>query len=220
MELEGEGISSRAIIRRGKIIVQNKPTAIGHELTFFDGEGQSIPKLTLWRDGKKVQVEQKYFIPYGPQNSEQIIAVCNGYAEQLFVNINSEQFNFTCDYLYHSESFIVGNKARIVLHPTLKLNEKTTSLSRLQKVSITVAAINNQNISSTQVIDNVVFRDNEDYVVEYPVKAYLKALKVSIDGEIELINKEITKITHNTAIVIDLEESNENFIDLYLESNY
>jgi hypothetical protein len=54
VELEGEGISSRAIIRRGKIIVQNKSTAVGHELTFFDGEGQPIPELILWRDGKKV----------------------------------------------------------------------------------------------------------------------------------------------------------------------
>jgi hypothetical protein len=165
-------------------------------------------------------VKHSYFIPYGPQNSEQIIAVSNSYAEQLFINIQSEQFRFACDYLYHSESFIVGNKARIVLHPALKLNEETTSLSRLQKVSITVAAVNNQNISSTQVSENVVFRDNEDYVVEYPVKAYLKALRVSIDGEIELINKQITKITHNTTIAIDLEEGNENFIDLYLERNY
>lgn len=54
--MEGEGISSRALIRRGKIILQNKPTPIGHELTFFDGEGQPIPHLTIWRDGKKIQV--------------------------------------------------------------------------------------------------------------------------------------------------------------------
>lgn len=182
-------MSSRALIRRGKIILQNKPTPIGHELTFFDGEGQAIPKLFIWRDGKKIQVQDKYCIPYGHQNSEQIIAVSNGYAEQLYVNINREQFIFTCDYLYHSESFIVGNKARIILHPTLKLNEKTTSLSRLQKVSITISAVNNQNISSTQVIETVFFRDNEDYVIQYPVKAYLKAVRVVIDGEVELINK-------------------------------
>lgn len=124
------------------------------------------------------------------------------------MNISSEQFRFTCDYLYHSESFVVGNKARIVLHPALKLNEESTSLTRLQRVSITISAVNNQGISSTQVIENVSFRDNEDYVVEYPVKAYLKSVRVAIDGEIELINKEITKVTHSTNIGIDLEEGN------------
>ena len=36
VELEGERVTSRAVIRKGTIITQNKKTEIGHELTFFD----------------------------------------------------------------------------------------------------------------------------------------------------------------------------------------
>jgi hypothetical protein len=176
--------------------LQNKPTSVGHELSFFDGDGQRIHELAIWRNNERIEVKDTYFIPYGPQGSEEIIAVYNNYAECISVNVNSEQFIFTCDYLYHSESFIVGNKARIILHPTLKLNDKLTTLARLQKVSITISSTNNQDILSTQVIDNVVFKDNEDYVVEFPVKAYIKALRLAIKGEVELINKEITKVNH------------------------
>jgi hypothetical protein len=39
VDLEGEGLSSRAIIRKGTIIVKNKVISAGHELTFYDENG-------------------------------------------------------------------------------------------------------------------------------------------------------------------------------------
>lgn len=85
MELEGDGITSRAIIRKGHIFLKNKPVLTGHELTFYDEEGKQIDKLVIWRDNKKIDVKEKYFIPYGPQSSEYIIAVHNNHAERLQV---------------------------------------------------------------------------------------------------------------------------------------
>lgn len=42
VEIEGEGVTSRAIIRKGTIILKNKVTPTGHQLTFFDQNGQQI----------------------------------------------------------------------------------------------------------------------------------------------------------------------------------
>jgi hypothetical protein len=50
----------------------------------------------------------------------------------------------------------------------------------------------------------VIFKDNEDFVVEYPVKAYIKALKLDVRGEIEMINKEKAPISHSAVVAIDL----------------
>lgn len=56
-------------------------------------------------------------------------------------------------------------------------------------MTIKVATINNQNISSTLVLENVRFKDNEDYVVELPIKSYIKTYGIIVEGEIELMNK-------------------------------
>jgi hypothetical protein len=136
------------------------------------------------------------------------------------VLIQSEGYSFECEYLYHTETFIVGNKAKVIIHPVLKLNGDHASPSRIRNLSINVSSINNQNISSSQLYENVTFKHNEDYVLEYPIKAYIKNFKIEVNGEIELINKQILKLNHNKNISIDLEETNNNFIDLYFERSF
>lgn len=69
VELEGEGVTSRAIIRKGTIILKNKLTPVGHQLTFYDELGQQIDKLQLWRDNKRIEVDKSFNIPFGTQGS-------------------------------------------------------------------------------------------------------------------------------------------------------
>ena len=83
-------------------MVKNTPTAIGHKLTFYDEEGILIPQLGLWRDGKKITVDGSYTIPFGSQGREEIIPVLNKYAQLDYVDIISENYSLSVDYLFHS----------------------------------------------------------------------------------------------------------------------
>ena len=38
------------------------------------------------------------------------------------MSINQEVYNFSADYLYHHESFIVGHKAKVVIRTELTLH--------------------------------------------------------------------------------------------------
>ena len=49
----GDGISSRAVIRKGALVCLWKTTLAGKELQFFDDEGKRINELDLWIRGKK-----------------------------------------------------------------------------------------------------------------------------------------------------------------------
>ncbi len=75
------------------------------------------------------------------------------------------QYNLHIDFLYHSESFLVGKKARIILHPRLKMEEEPISLKLLQNSEITVTLINNQKIKSELNFKNIELADNGDYVL-------------------------------------------------------
>lgn len=57
IEVEGDGILSRAIVRKGKIVVENAVTSTGHELTFYDEEGSQLSELFIWRNSKKIEVK-------------------------------------------------------------------------------------------------------------------------------------------------------------------
>ena len=66
-----------------------------------------------------------------------------GYAVKERVQVEPYQYCFDIDYVYHSESFIKGSKAKIVLHPSLTLHGKQVPLSHLKKTKITVNTVNN-----------------------------------------------------------------------------
>ena len=62
-----------------------------------------------------------------------------------FVN---ESYSLDLGYIYNAESFVVGQKAKIVLHGRLKLGNKQFSITKLKNTKIKVNLTNSQNIKS------------------------------------------------------------------------
>ena len=88
-------------------------------------------------------MNKSYTIPFGSQGVENIIVCYNGYAQKERVTISQENYSFSADYLYHSESFIVGHKAKVVIRTQLNLGGEQVSLERLGKTDIKVTMVNN-----------------------------------------------------------------------------
>lgn len=61
-------------------------------------------------------------IPYGKiQENVSIIIVNNDYAELGNLEIKEEFYEFKCAYMYNDETFLKGNKAKILLQPRVYL---------------------------------------------------------------------------------------------------
>lgn len=65
VDLQGEGISSRAIIKKGAIICLDSPSEAGMQIKFYDEDGQ---KLTQ-KDGLKLYVQDKEETQFYSPNS-------------------------------------------------------------------------------------------------------------------------------------------------------
>lgn len=73
-------------------------------------------------DNKKHKINDSFTIPYGQQaENRKIIAIKDSFAEQLFINVPKEEYKLKVGYIYGGESFLVGNKAKVILHPRLSL---------------------------------------------------------------------------------------------------
>jgi hypothetical protein len=79
--------------------------------------------LKIWRSGREEIIENgEYLVPFSKQNEQiTILAVKDSYADKFYVNLYPESYSFDVGLIYNHESFIVGKKAKVVLHPTLKL---------------------------------------------------------------------------------------------------
>ena len=122
VDLEGDNISSRAVIRKGCIYCFKKMTLAGVELKFYDENGKKIENLDLWVRGKKIKVKNSYILPYGEgRDYVNMIAVVGPYAELVNVEVPEENYSLDVFCIYNQETFIVGNKAKIIMHPRLSI---------------------------------------------------------------------------------------------------
>ena len=59
----------------------------------------------------------------------------------------------------------MGNKAKIVVQPQLRLVSGLISLERITKATVKVTTMSSLNVPSTVVIENVKFIDSQEYAV-------------------------------------------------------
>ena len=140
----------------------------------------------------------------------------------ISVSVPNESYSFNVGYIYGSESFIVGNKTKIMLHPRLTLGSNSNvkmNLELLEDVKITVDMLNNQDIKSSLEFDKVKFSNFKDYALEVPIQSYLKRININIEASIKKYSGDNVKLTSSKSIDIDLNEGSLDFIDLYLKKN-
>lgn len=76
----------------------------------------------------------------------------------------------------------MGNKAKIAIHPRLKLQDESIGLKILTKSKITVETTNCQDIKSYHSFDNIKWSSTSDYIVEFPVQSYIKSVLISVSA--------------------------------------
>ena len=91
-------------------------------MKFYDEGGKKFEEIDIWFNGQKIHIKKSYIIPFGESSqSYQLIAVAGSYAEIINVTVPQEKYSLDMKYFYNPESFIVGTKPKIILHPRLEL---------------------------------------------------------------------------------------------------
>ena len=110
----GNGISTRAIIRKGKLSVIEQQTIAG-QLFYIVDEEKNICKgerTGLWVQDKfyKADANGKILIPFSSNSRVQAILVHEEFAERAEIELKAESFDFKCAFIYNHESILMGNK--------------------------------------------------------------------------------------------------------------
>ena len=118
----GEGLSARAIIKKGKIHLIKKETLVGHVVTIHDENFKLIKqgKLGIWVKGNFYRGDKngEIIIPYGKTNETVSIVISvgsNAYLDKF--EIFSENFEFSFEVLYCNESIIPNKTVDFYLQP-------------------------------------------------------------------------------------------------------
>ena len=203
VEILGNGISSRIIIKKGRLNLITRNTSKGILCQIINEKNEIVKddKTYLWYNGLKFTCEPKeglIILPYkvliqGHSPNNKCILVHDSYADITEIKKNSENYKLKGIFNFSNESIIPGNMLKVTFRPFLYVNGREASLELLKKGEITVEMIKNENnekIPVTTVFENISFKDDyKEYEFEVLIPPMMTEMNFKFNYEIHNYDK-------------------------------
>ncbi|HRQ88375.1 MAG TPA: hypothetical protein PLA50_06235, partial [Bacteroidia bacterium] len=191
IELIGNGISSRALIRKGELQALTRTTVGGELVTVIDEANQPVPKAAAWFGGRRYDADEKGFIllPFSEAGTVPVVLTDGDFASLAKIALPRESYEFTAGFLLEQETLLPGTEATVAVRPALTLNGEPVSVSRLRKTKLTVSTLDLDGVKSISEVEEFELFDDRESTHTFRVPARLQSVSVEVSGEIESIVK-------------------------------
>ena len=195
VEILGNGISSRIIIKKGRLNLISRNTSEGILCQIINEKHEILKddKTYLWYNGIKFNCEPNeglILIPYKilSNSDNKYILVHDSYADITEIERKAENFKLNGYFNLLNESIIPGNMLKVNFKPLLFLNGREVSLELIKKGTITVEMTKSENdekIPITNVFENITFKDdNKEYEFEFLIPPMMLDMKFTFNCDI------------------------------------
>ncbi len=189
MELIGSGVSCRAVLRKGSLALVTRVTAGGHVAYIVDEERQvckSAGETMMHFEGDTFKADPRsgaIHIPFVPSSrSGPAVISHKGFAALTDFQQLELHYELDAVFVIHDEALIVGNRAKLLVRPSLQLNGMCADLRLLKKVGIAVQTYSD-GVPHTKNYDGLEVKDGE-LVIEMQVPPKLERLKFKLTAEV------------------------------------
>lgn len=193
----GNGQSSRALIRKGRLRHLVRTTPAGHAFTILDEHSNQVKNANVWLSGHSYAAGEDGIIhvPFSTSPGRQslvITAPCSAvdgatYSAFSTFNHEPESYEFTAGFYVDRESLLTRKTAKMLVRPGLSVNGTRVSLSLLEEVKLTITSTDLDGIStSADITDFELFEDRES-VHEFQVPQRLASLTFQLSAKIKQV---------------------------------
>ena len=204
IEIVGNGISSRAIIKKGTLNLITRSTSKG-KLCYIINEKNEImksPNTYIWYNGNKYKCETNsgmIVIPYSSFKTEEnkCIIFTDDYSDIANIQSDGEYYTLKGNFNLNSSSVLTGNMAKVTFKPVILVNDRQTSLSILKNNTIQVNLMKEEDgnmVPISNTINDIKFNENDEYEFEVKIPPLFKS--ISYKFECDVMNLSTHKLQH------------------------
>ena len=174
----------------------------------------------IWIKDRFYRADEKgrVLIPFSTEVQEQAILIHNDFAELTTIDLKQEGLEFKCSYIYHRESFIMGNQAKVLVQPKLFLNEQPVGLDLVQECGAEIVMNTEDDVPSIVTFENIKLSNHEEKQLDFTIPAKLASIDITLKAKILPVNQEEPKeYTSTHQITVSTPQRDFLFCDLYLK---
>lgn len=190
VELVGNGVSSRALVRKGRLRFSERVGAAGHVFTIFDEAARPLPGASLWLGGQcyTAGTNGELVVPYTTREdadaATRIVLSHGRLAALASFEHQTERYDLSLGYVLDRESLLAGETAPLLLRPALNANARPADLSLLEHPVLEIRTTDVEGIEAVQRVEEVVFKPNEDYVHRLRVPSRTTRVAFTLSGKV------------------------------------
>ncbi len=190
VEFIGNGISSRALIRKGRLRSRVRSSVAGHVVTVLDESNRKLPDARVWLGGHEYGPNDRgeIVVPYttGEDAREQpIVLVHDGFASLDTFRHSPEKYSLTTRMHVERESLLAGHRATVAIRPSLKVNSTEAPMELLEDVSLEIRTKDLDGTASTLVVPGLKLRTDGEATCEFTVPERLKGITFTLRAKVQ-----------------------------------
>lgn len=216
----GNGRSSRALIRKGKLKFLAKTVPAGQVFTVLDEKNQKVDDAKILLGGHEYVADKngEIAVPFTHQPSRQPIVISRGeFACLDYFQHEGEAFALSAGIFVDRESLLSRKKATVVVRPQLSLNGTPVSSKLLEQVKLQIVSTDHDGVaSSTEIPDFKLFEDRES-THEFSVPPRTQSLSFQLIGQVKVLSSNQTiSLAANESFALNEIDRTDKIEDLHL----
>ncbi|MFO0805957.1 MAG: hypothetical protein U0791_22865 [Gemmataceae bacterium] len=188
----GNGKSSRALIRKGRLKPLVATGTAGQNITVVDESNKPVPEATVWMAGVeyKCNKDGKAILPFTAQPGRRPVVLSRGEFSCFdTIEHQPENYRFQAGIHVDRESLLTQRPTQLIVRPALFLNGLPISLKILTDVKLRIVSTDHSGISSSvEVPDFKLFEDRES-THEFRTPGRLNKLGVTLTAKVKSLNQ-------------------------------
>ncbi|HNR99322.1 MAG TPA: hypothetical protein PKX48_12155 [Planctomycetota bacterium] len=216
----GNGKSSRAVIRKGKLGALVRTTPAGHVFTVLDEADRKVmdASLALGTQRYTAGKDGTIAVPFSSQPGRRPVVLIQGdFASLDHFDHEAEAYVLRAGIHVEREALLTRAKACVIVRPCLTLNGMPVALSLLEDPALLIASTDRDGVSAVKEVRPFPLKENAEAVHEFQVPANLAALKFVLSAKVKNLSRnETVALQDERAFVLNGIEAAAKIEDLHL----
>jgi hypothetical protein len=203
VEFIGGGISSRALVRKGRLRFVERTGSAGHVFSVLDEDFRVLKGASVWMGGREYAADKdgEIAVPYSERPGTQAIILRHGELATLeSFEHRAESYEFAAGIYVDRESLLRRTEAQVLLRPSLRLHGVPADLKLLEDPVLAVSSTDRHGVDSTMEVRGLELREDQETLVPFQVPEDLARISFAVRARVESVS---------TGKKVDLSDSRE-----------
>jgi hypothetical protein len=230
----GNGRSSRALVRKGKLKQLVRTTSAGQTFTILNDKNELVKDASIWLGGHAYQADKDgtITVPFStaPGRTPIVITapVPGGgkdkagdkaeYSSLDYFQHEAENYELVAGFYVDREALLKRKTAQLLVRSGLKLNGSAISVKLLEEVKLFVTSTDLDGVSSSQEVPDFQLFEDRETLHEFQVPPRLASLSFQLTAKVKKVSEGSKKIDLSAGETFTLNEIDrtEKIEDLHL----